>query len=248
MSPELLPEEGLGKSWGMSRGAQKQLSKTKDVPFPNEYVRALMGECSQWAFDEERVLDLKGKWREEFKVSSEHPVDLEIGTGNGYHFAHRARTNPDRCLVGLELKYKPLIQSIRRALRDQCTNARMARYNAVILNDLFEPGEINEVFIHHPDPWLKKSQKKHRLIQAEFLKDLFQLQKPGCELEFKTDSEVYFDWALPLFQKSPYEVIGSTRDLHNSEFADQNFVTQFENIFLRKGQPIFYARMKKLIK
>ena len=230
----------------MSRGAQLQLSKTRDLPFPNEYVKALLGECSEWAFDEERVLSFKGRWRGEFKVPNDTPVDLEIGTGNGYHFAWRAENNPERMLVGLELKYKPLIQSIRRARRAECTNARMARYNAVLLKDLFEPGELDNVFIHHPDPWLKLSQNKHRLIQDKFLKDMFDLQKAGTEVEFKTDSEDYFDWALPLFEQSPYKVIGWTRDLHNSEFSERNFVTQFENIFLRKGQPIYYALLAKV--
>lgn len=225
----------------MSRGAQTKISRTRDLPSPNEYVQALLGECSQWAYDEERVLDFKGQWRKEFGVSDETPLDLEIGTGNGYHFAHRAETHSDRMLVGLELKYKPLIQSIRRALRAECKNARMARYNAVMVNDIFMEGELNNVFIHHPDPWLKSSQNKHRLIQDQFLRDLFKLQKSGTEVEFKTDSEDYFDWALPKFETSPYKVVGWTRDLHNSEFAERNFVTQFENIFLRKGQPIYYA-------
>lgn len=230
----------------MSRGAQKQLCKTKDVPFPNEYVKALTGECSPWAFDEERVLQFKGKWRDEFGVSASTAIDLEIGTGNGYHFAHRAQSQAQRCIVGLELKYKPLIQSIRRVIRDGSeSRARMARYNATLLEDIFEPLEINDVFIHHPDPWLKKSQRKHRLIQKEFLEKLFTLQKPESVLEFKTDSDVYFEWALPLLQCSPYEMVGFTRDLHNSEFASDNFVTQFESLFLRKGQPIFYARLLK---
>jgi tRNA (guanine-N7-)-methyltransferase len=230
----------------MSRGAQLQLFKTRDLPYPNEYVQALLGECSQWAFDEERVLEYKGRWRKEFGVSADTPVDLEIGTGNGYHFAWRAETHPDRMLVGLELKYKPLIQSIRRARRAHCDNARMARYNALMLKDLFEPEELNNVFIHHPDPWLKTSQNKHRLIQKEFLSDVFHLQKTGTELQFKTDSQEYFDWALPMFENSPYVVVGSTRDLHNSEFAAENFVTQFENIFLKKGQPIYYAVLAKV--
>jgi tRNA (guanine-N7-)-methyltransferase len=74
---------------------------------------------------------------------------------------------------------------------------------------------------------------------------MFALQKPGSFFEFKTDSDDYFDWALPMFEKSPYEVEGSTRDLHISDYAKQNFVTHFESLFLRKGQPIYYAFMWK---
>ena len=229
----------------MSRGAQKRVSKSRDLPKPNIYVQALLGEFSPWAFDEERAPEYKGKWREEFGLEPGQPLDLEIGTGNGFHFAWRAKENADRALVGIELKYKPLIQSIRRARANESENCRMVRYNARLINELFAEGELNDIFIHHPDPWLKKSQRKHRLIQADFLELMFALQKPGGEVEFKTDSEEYFDWALPLFDDSPYEILGSTRDLHNSEYASQNFVTQFESLFLRKGQPIYYARLKR---
>jgi tRNA (guanine-N7-)-methyltransferase len=229
----------------MSRGAQKRVSRTRDLPNPNIYVQALLGEFAPWAFDEERAPEYKSKWRQEFGVKEDEPLDLEIGTGNGFHFAWRAKENPGRSLVGIELKYKPLIQSIRRARANESTNARMVRYNARLIHELFASGELNDIYIHHPDPWLKKSQRKHRLIQPEFLELMFALQKPGSEVEFKTDSEEYFDWALPMFHESPYEVLGATRDLHNSEFASQNFVTQFESLFLRKGQPIFYARLKR---
>ncbi|MGK3947075.1 hypothetical protein ABK046_52985, partial [Streptomyces caeruleatus] len=74
-------------------------------------------EFKDFAFNEERCVFNKGLWRSDvFKVSETHPMDVEIGTGAGHHFAYRAALNPERLLVGLELKYKPLIQTIRRAL------------------------------------------------------------------------------------------------------------------------------------
>ncbi len=230
----------------MSKGAQLQLTRTKDIPDPNAYIIALMGEYSRWAFDEERSLNFKGKWREEFGVSEDHPVDLEIGTGNGFHFGHQALSHPERCLVGIELKYKPLIQSIRRVVRGDGTNARMCRYNARMVKDLFFEGELNDVFIHFPDPWSKKNRTKHRLIQDHLLEDLHRLQKPGGKLFFKTDSRDYFDWSLEKFEKSPYKMVGHSFDLHHSEWADRNFVTHFEKLFLRKGLPIHYAEMIKV--
>ncbi len=227
----------------MSKGAQLQLTKTKAIPNPNYYVLALLDEFSKWAFDEERSPELKGLWRKELGVSEEHPVDLEIGTGNGFHFGHQALSHPERGLIGIELKYKPLIQSIRRVVKAQGSNARICRYNARCVKDLFADGEINDVFIHFPDPWIKKT--KHRLIQDEFLKDLHSIQKPGGRVYFKTDSRDYFDWALPKFESSPYQMVGHTFDLHKSEWADRNFITHFERLFLRKNLPIHYAELLK---
>lgn len=230
----------------MSKSGQLRLSRTKTIPKPNEYVLGLQGEYSPWSYDEERAPQFKGKWRSEaFKVSENVPLDLEIGTGNGLHFAHHAHKHPERCLLGLELRYKPLIQTIRRALKNNSVNARIARYNAYLLNELFVPGEVDDVYIFFPDPWEKLRQQKHRLISDVFLVQLFEMQRPGSKLIFKTDSRDYFDWSLERFQRSPYTMKGFTYDLHNSEFAPTNFITQFENIFIRQGLKIGYAVMER---
>ncbi len=226
----------------MSKSGQLRLSRTATIPFPNEYILALRGEYSPWSYDEEAAPRMRGQWRASaFGVESGAALDLEIGTGNGLHFAWRAAAEPSRCLLGLELKYKPLIQSIRRVRRAGGENARVARYNAYLLNELFVPGELNDVFIFFPDPWEKLRQQKHRLIQDKFLSDLFEMQRPGSRLVFKTDSRDYFDWSLERFSRSPYRVAGFTHDLHRSEFAAGNFITQFENIFIRQGLQIGYA-------
>ncbi|MCB0386781.1 MAG: tRNA (guanosine(46)-N7)-methyltransferase TrmB, partial [Bdellovibrionales bacterium] len=197
-----------------------------------------------WAFDEEKAPTFRGQWRSEVLKSAEDSfVDLEIGTGNGYHFAHRAEARPERYLLGIELKYKPLIQSVRRAVNAGCVNMRGMRYNARMLADLFAPGELNDVFIHFPDPWEKKRQQKHRLIQPDYMKLLFDLQRPGSMIEFKTDSRAYFDWALEVFQSCPYSMDRTSFDLHQSEYAAENFVTHFERLFLRQGLPIHYVRL-----
>jgi hypothetical protein len=39
---------------------------------------------------------------------------------------------------------------------------------------------------------------------------------------------------------------GYTYDLHGSEFASENFITQFENIFIRQGLKIGFAVMERV--
>ncbi len=230
----------------MSRGARLHLAKTKELVKPTEYVLALSNELKEVAFDEEDCLQFKGMWRSKaFGVSESHPLDLEIGTGNGVHFGHRALTYPERSLVGIELKYKPMVQAIRRVLRAGGTNARIVRYNAVLVENLFEENELNDVIIHFPDPWAKLRWQKHRLIQDDFLKRLHALQRPGSRLEFKTDSRDYFDWAMEKFRNSPYEMVAHSYDLHNSPYAPKNFITHFESIFLRQKLPIHYCELLK---
>ena len=221
-----------------------RVSLTRNLRRPTEYVRLMNEDLSQWAFNEERAPLFRGEWRAKaFGISTDRPMDLEIGTGNGYHFAHLAGKNPDRAVIGIEIKFKPLVQSIRRALRTGSQLARIARYDAVRLEDLFAPGELDNVYIHHPDPWPKERHWKHRLIQEDFLELLHQLMRPGTFVDFKTDSLDYYDWSIERFKRSPFQVTRETRDLHRSEWKEENFVTHFETIFLKQGLPIHYARL-----
>ncbi len=226
---------------------RRQINITKDLPHQNAYTLALNGEYSHIAFDELRAPHNKGKWRSDvFKVDSSWPMDVEVGTGNGTYFAHHAQTHSQRLLVGLELKYKPLIQSIRRAEKAGCKNAAIARYHAFNIDELFSEGEIDNVYIHFPDPWTSPKKPKNRFVCKQNLEILHRLQKPGSFINFKTDSLEYFLWAMDEIRQSPYKILFETQDLHNSEMKTQNFETAFEKIFLREGIKINMVRLQKV--
>lgn len=219
---------------------------TRTLKRPNAYTLALDGELRDYAFNEERGPQYRGRWRSEiFGGPADRPLDLEIGTGNGVHFQHRAVTHPERNLIGVELKYKPLIQTIRGALRRGAKNARIVRYHAFNLDLLFEPRELDDIFIHFPDPWTSPRKPKNRIMNPRMLDLFFELQKPGSKIDFKTDSLEAYLWSLENIQASKYKVEFQTRDLHSSEMRNDNVITQFERIFLKQGVPINFVRLRK---
>ncbi len=224
-----------------------QIALTKNLVHQNVYTIGLNEEFRDYAFNEERAPLNKGKWRSEiFKVPNETPMDLEIGTGNGTHFQFKAVQNPNRCIVGVELKYKPLIQTIRGALRKGAVNARICRYHAFNVDQLFDLEELNDIYIHFPDPWVTPRKPKNRFVCPQVLDFLWERQRTGSYLEFKTDSREYFLWSLEHIQNSKYKIIFQTLDLHKSERKDQNFMTQFEKIFTRQGIEINYILLQKI--
>lgn len=226
--------------------ARRQLNITTSLPRQNAYTLALNGEFSHIAFDEVRAPLNKGKWRSDvFKVTGDIPMDVEVGTGNGTYFAHHAKTHSHRLLVGLELKYKPLVQTIRRAVNAGCKNAAITRFHAFNIDELFTEGEIDNVYVHFPDPWTSPKKPRNRFVCKQNLETLFRLQKPGAFINFKTDSYDYFQWAMDEIRQSPYKIIYETLDLHNSEMKDENFETAFEKIFLRNGIKINFVRLQK---
>jgi tRNA (guanine-N7-)-methyltransferase len=235
--------EKIGKTLRRPR-----LNLTRTLPVPNAYTLALDGEFAAVAFNEERAPLNRGRWRSAvFKVGEDVPMDLEIGTGAGTHFAHYAKARPERMVVGLEVKYKPLIQTIRRAVVGGSKNAAVARFHAFDVADLFSEGEINNVFIHFPDPWTSPKKPRNRVVSEQILRQLHALQRPGSIIEFKTDSREYFLWALEEIERSPYKVLFQTLDLHHDPAGAQakaeNFKTTFENIFVRQGIPINFIRL-----
>ncbi|RYZ81584.1 MAG: tRNA (guanosine(46)-N7)-methyltransferase TrmB [Proteobacteria bacterium] len=221
-----------------------RINTTRTLPVPNAYTLALDGEFAHIAFNEERAPNNKGKWRSDvLKCEASVPMDVEIGTGAGTHFAHYAKNHPDRMIVGLELKYKPLIQSIRRAVVAGAKNVAIARFHAFNIDELFEEGEINNVFIHFPDPWTSPKKPRHRVVNVRILDWLHRMQRPGSVIDFKTDSREYFLWALEEIKQSKYKVVFETQDLHTTEMSKENFVTTFERIFMKQGTKINFIRL-----
>ncbi|MCS6838756.1 MAG: tRNA (guanine-N7)-methyltransferase, partial [Bdellovibrionaceae bacterium] len=214
--------------------------KAREVRHHNAYTLALINEYAGWAFDEEQAFCLQGKWRSLWSEGSHFPLDLEIGTGNGTHFAHRALTFPQRLIVGIELKFKPLIQTIRRTRRLGCNNARVARLHAFNLDLAFAPNEIDDVFCFFPDPWVSPRKPHHRILNPRVIDILSHLQKPKCRIYFKTDSREAFEWSLHHLRNSRYQLVYVTYDLHQTPLMQNNFITQFESIFLKKQLPICY--------
>ena len=113
------------------------------------------------------------------------------------------------------------------------------------LTEYFAPNEVEKIIIHFPDPWPKLRQQKNRLMQVPFLLSAFEVLQPGGVLEFKTDHYDYFCFARSQATKTPFTLTSYSEDLHQSLWAKENFKTQFESLFLRKHQPIFYFSLSK---
>ena len=222
-----------------------QIARTRTLPKPNIYILMLENELSDYAFNEERAPFFKGLWRDVFKIDGQAPLDLEIGTGNGVHFQHYLKQHPTRNLLGIELKYKPLIQTIRGAVRQGSFNGRVVRYHALNIDELFVPNEVDNVFVHFPDPWIAPRKPQNRVMNARVLNILFEIQRPGSFLEFKTDSREYFLWALEEIRRTKFKIELSTLDLHAEISEVPRLMTGFERIFVRKGVPINYLRLIK---
>jgi tRNA (guanine-N7-)-methyltransferase len=229
------------------RGALYPTRKILTKYTPNPYLGKLQNEFLNNFCDEEKSKEFKGQWREiVYQASADTALDLEIGTGNGFFFAHHCFQNPNRKLIGLEIKYRPIYQTLRRMQSLGNENGKIIRMHASQIDHIFSANEIDNTYIYFPDPWPKTKHHKNRLIEPGFLKMLFDTQKSNRFVEFKTDNPAYFEWSLERFKKSSYQIDRLTYDLHQSEWAKENFQTHFERLWTSKGLKTMLLRAYKV--
>ncbi len=107
---------------------------------------------------------------------------------------------------------------------------------------------LSGIIANFSDPWSRKcNYEKRRLTHPLFLENYRRVLKPDALFSFKTDNDALFDYTLEVLPESGFEIVYSTRDLHNSERAGGNIVTEYESNFTKQGINIkmLEARPKK---
>jgi len=133
---------------------------------------------------------------------NDHPVILEIGSGKGEFISVYSRFYPTENYIGVELKHKRIVNTLKKLDVQKNTNVRLLqKYIDEHITAIIPPASISEVIINHPDPWPKNKHKKNRLIQHGFLDALYQILKAGGQLKISTDDVIYTHWINKIFTK-----------------------------------------------
>ncbi len=193
---------------------------------------------SEYVISEEHMYTMKGRWQEAFDCS--RPLFLEIGSGKGRFITEMAKTFPDRNYIGIEKYSSVLIKSLeKRAQLPDLTNLLFLRMDAEELTQIFGPGEVSGIYLNFSDPWPKDRHAKRRLPGKVFLNRYRQILSPEGWIEFKTDNQDLFTFALESAEIADWEIITFTRDLHHDPVLNVgNILTEYEEKFSAKGNPI----------
>lgn len=180
--------------------------------------------------------EYRGRWCELF--GNDHPLHIEVGMGKGRFITTLAEQNPDINYIGIEKFSSVLIRALEKQNELQLPNLYFLREDAADLPEIFEKAEVDRIYLNFSDPWPKDRHAKRRLTSKEFFAryDLI-LAKDG-EVQFKTDNRMLFDFSLEQVAEAGWKLQMSTFDLHHSEYAQGNIMTEYEERFLAKGNPI----------
>ncbi len=195
---------------------------------------ARMERCeSVWIKEPEKC---KGKWHEIFE--NDNPIHIEIGCGKGSFIRGMAQMHPDINFVAVEKVEDVIVMAMEKAIEAELTNVRFTDMDAEKIDDFFEYGEAERIYLNFSDPWKKNKQAKRRLTHKNFLDIYKKILKHEQQIWFKTDNKQLFEFSLNSFCAEDFKLSNITLDLHNSGF-EGNVMTEYEIRFVELGQPIY---------
>ena len=193
-------------------------------------LRNVKGSREQIAANEYTIKDaeqIKGQWKDYFQDGK--PIQLEIGMGKGKFLMQLAEKNPQIHYIGIEKYSSVLVRALGKMEENPLENLHFIRMDAENIVNVFEKGEVDQIYLNFSDPWPKDRHAKRRLTSRQFFARYDAILKPDGRLEFKTDNQNLFTFSLEEIPEAGWHLDASTRDLHHDSVLNEgNIMTEYE--------------------
>lgn len=197
-----------------------------------------MERCKQWWIQEPETM--KGKWRALAPQCSK--LWVEIGCGKGRFTVETAAADPDMLLIAVERCADAMVVAMEKASAMGLTNVFFVDMDAARIEECFESGEMDGLFLNFSDPWPRKKNAKRRLTHRGFLERYSRVVRESGQLCFKTDNRDLFAFSLEEFEAMGFPVENVTWNLH--ENGPVGIMTDYEEKFYQMGKPIHRCEVK----
>ena len=184
-----------------------------------------------------------GTWaKDHFK--NNNPISLELACGKGAYTLALAKKYPDINFIGVDMKGSRLWTGCVEARKRGLTNVAFLRIEILNLAHYFAKGEIDEIWITFPDPFLKNGKIRKRLTAARYLAVYKHVIKEGAPIHLKTDSNPLFDFSLKSLIENRYVIEEKIDDVYDDEKLHENLYikTNYEERHLADNRVIKYVR------
>ncbi|MFK7933769.1 MAG: tRNA (guanosine(46)-N7)-methyltransferase TrmB [Saprospiraceae bacterium] len=225
---------------------RNKLKKFAEIlTFPNVYENVDM-KNPRIEDTAQQVIEMKGKWNEKH-FKNDHPITLELACGRGEYTLQLARKYPNRNFIGVDIKGARIWQGAKIALEEKLDNAAFLRTRIELIEHFFTKGEVSEIWITFPDPFLRNSKSNRRLTSPPFLDRYQKFLDPAGFIHLKTDSPELYEFTLET--ESEYdkiEMLYNDDDIYSKQLpmAELDFKTYYEKMHLANGKTIKYVRLK----
>ena len=191
-------------------------------------------------------INFKGKWNSEY-FKNQFPITLELACGGGEYCLGLSEIFPEKNFIGIDIKGARIWKGAKKALEEKKRNISFVRTKIELIPHFFEKGEINEIWITFPDPFLKFSKSTKRLTSSHYLAIYKNILAAGALLNLKTDDENLYKFTLDEIAGDPeFRLIFHCDDIYGTEkeYPELELKTYYEMKHLAEGKKIKYVRFQ----
>ncbi len=162
-------------------------------------------------------------------------LDFEIGFGQSVFIRNHAKSHPERLVVGIDVRKKTVEVMQERVKQDNIKNIYLAFGNgSICLSEMFENSSLDNIFIFHPDPWLKRRHLKRRLVNPDLLITAKQKLKIGGRIYVSTDVEPLWAEMLKTFEENKNFI-----KVDDADFWTNYYQTRWHDISKEKSRQTY---------
>lgn len=185
----------------------------------------------------------KGSWSAKI-FGNNNPIVVELACGKGEYTTNLAAMYPDKNFIGIDIKGDRIWKGAIRAKEEKLNNVRFLRCFIDHLEQFFAAGEISEIWITFPDPFLKKSDAKKRLTSPKFLDIYRSVAARNAVVHLKTDSEPLFRFTGRVIEEQGLAVMELYSDVYELTDPEDELriKTYYERKHLERGRTIQYVQ------
>jgi tRNA (guanine-N7-)-methyltransferase len=169
-----------------------------------------------------------------------HPVQVDLGAGDGSFVIELAKRYPNQNFVAVERLLGRVRKIVKKTLFHDLSNVRVLRIESwYFLRYMCLLNSIDTIHVLFPDPWPKRKHHKNRLMQPPFIEAAARALKPKGQLRFTTDHEEYFQWTMKQWYGIPGWIdSGAWNACHDPR-------TDFQLAFETEGRPFYRNSWEK---
>jgi tRNA (guanine-N7-)-methyltransferase len=180
-----------------------------------------------------------GKFSLREVFASDNPTWLEIGCGKGSFAITLAMQNPSVNVLALEVVSNVIVEGLELADKEKPQNLKFINCLAEHIDEYFDERSFERIYLNFSCPYPKNSYANRRLTAPRFLRLYRKMLTKDGVIYQKTDSRKLFEFSIENFSEQGYILRNVSLDLHNSEYKEDNVITEYESKFISMGLPIY---------
>lgn len=183
----------------------------------------------------------QSKWKKLLNTSILH---VEIGAGKGDYFVDMSSLYPDEGWVSIERVPDVGAYALRKSFGVVGDNGKFIIDDAQDIETWFDQGEIDVIHLNFSDPWPKRAHHKRRLTAEPLAKSYQRLLNENGQILLKTDNQHFFEDSVVILSEH-FRLENLWVDFRREDHPE-DAITEYEQKFIDKGQPIYRAQWRKL--